>query len=707
MSILESMELIRLPSPPHILGRLLDVCHDPDSSMADLAELIGADAALTSKLLMAINSAAFGIVQPINNLKHALSLLGHNLVKTMAISSSIQHLFSGLSNSRSQFVCDVWLDSLYCAVFSQDIAHAIGYDHPEDAYLAGLLHDFGQIVFDAKFHQQYVEVINAESEEEAIQKEYLEFGINHAELGACIIEQWPTLNPVIADAARYHHETDKVLSSSDVLCQVVAEASQIAWHWSQFGIADKSWHSNLISDEKLAQIYIQVSDKVSQTANSLGIALPESGSLTRSQLSQDIEKENIHLAQKVRDNSLINVIHSEDVPSDFTQSPRSLLLKVAQEMQLLFSITDVAMLFSFNNNKNSKEYLTFYEINNFQPVGKFPVLENESLVVNSFRNNVRNWIKIEITDGDKAPITDRQIIHRLKHNSALCLPLAFEAEVIGCIIIGANTAQKTYLESQIDILSSYLKGVTAGWVKNYHYLEQQANDNTAEKAQEQKQLQKLVHEISNPLSVIGNYIEIIRKKTPEDEAKDNKEINILKEELERIRNIISNFRMNPAVDSELLQLNIELKNCIPLYVKSFSQNKNVVIKWDLDESDIEVKISRDAFRQIILNLIKNAVEAQKGDAEIIISSKSFVNINGINFAQFVVSDRGDGIDISTREMLFSPLESTKEGKNRGVGLAVVAELLHSFNGQIKYMENKQGGASFEVLIPIMNNKNNN
>ena len=708
-SILESMELVRLPSPPHILGRLLDVCHDPESSMADLANLISTDAALTSKLLMAVNSAAFGITQPINNLKHALSLLGHNLVKTMAITSSIQQLFSGLSNSRSQFVCNVWLDSLYCAVFAQDIAHAIGYEHPEDAYLAGLLHDFGQIVFDAKFHQQYLDVINSETEQEAIQKENLEFGINHAELGASIIEQWPSLSPVIADAARYHHEPEEMLQGSDILCKVVAEASQIAWHWSQFGVADKNWHSQLINDEMLEKIYIQVTEKVSQTAISLGISLPDSGSLTREQLSADIEKENIQLAQKVRDNSLINVINSEDTPANFTQSPRSLLLKVAQEMQLIFSVNDVALLFSFNNPKHNKDkkqeekYLTLYEINNFQPVGKFPINNNDSQIVECFNANKSCWIKNDIIDEKRAPISDRQIIHRMKHDSALCLPLSCENKVIGILIIGANSAQKAYLESQSGILTSYLKGIASGWVKKFNQLEKQAIDHSAEKEHEQKQLQKLVHEISNPLSVIGNYIEIMKKKTPTDEANENKEINILKEELGRIRNIISNFRLNPNAETESLFLNKELKNCIPLYVKSFSEEKNVVIKWALDENDVKVKISLDAFRQIILNLIKNAVEAQNGDAEISINSESFVNINGNNFAQFTISDRGDGVDISAREMLFSPMKSEKDGSNRGVGLTVVAEILNSFNGQIKYMENEYGGASFEVLLPIEKN----
>jgi HD-like signal output (HDOD) protein len=239
---IESMELVRLPSPPHLLSKLLDVCHDPDSSVSELAALISTDVALTSHLIMALNSDVFAINEPVNNPEQAINLLGHDLVKTMVLTASIQQLFAGLINTRKQFVCNAWLDSLYCAVFAQDIARVLNYEHLQDAYLAGLLHDFGQIVFDAKFHEQYIDVVDADNEAETISREVSKFGVSHTELGACVIEQWSSLSPAIADAARFHHEDDAQLRGCDILCQIVAEACEIAWYWSRFGKADPKWH---------------------------------------------------------------------------------------------------------------------------------------------------------------------------------------------------------------------------------------------------------------------------------------------------------------------------------------------------------------------------------------------------------------------------------------------------------------------------------
>ena len=235
---MESIELVRLPSPPHILSKLLDICHDPDSSTDELANIISFDAALTSKLIMAVNKAAFSINQRIINLEQAITLIGHDLVKSMIITSSIQQLFAGMINTQKVFLYNAWLDSLYCAVFARDLAIALEYEHPEDAYLAGLLHDVGQIVFDAKYHDQYVKIFNLKSEAETIAQEISKFGVSHTELGAAIIEQWPSLSPAIADAVRYHHEEEELLQGCDILCQIVAEASNIAQHWSRTGKAD-------------------------------------------------------------------------------------------------------------------------------------------------------------------------------------------------------------------------------------------------------------------------------------------------------------------------------------------------------------------------------------------------------------------------------------------------------------------------------------
>jgi HD-like signal output (HDOD) protein/signal transduction histidine kinase len=703
-SLIESLELVRLHSPPHILGKLLDICNNPDGSTEELAEIIRIDAALTSRVIMAINSVSFAIGEPIDSMQQALTMLGHDRVKTMVLTLSIQQLFSGLIPSQKEFVCNAWLDSLYCAVFAQDIADSLEYEFPRDAYLAGLLHDFGQIVFDAKHHEQYIEVVNQDTEAEIIKKEILKFGISHAELGADIIECWQSLSMTIADAVRFHHEDEEQLRGADVLCRIVAEASELAWHWSREGKADAKWQSRLIDQDQVKGMYARVQTQVTQVAATLDIAVTGSGGLTQPQLAGFIEKETIRLARKIRDASLVKVLSCDSDVAVVADTPRHLLSKIAQEMQLLFSISDLALLIPDVKNP---DYLSLYQVNPVQPVSRFSIDNNNSEIIRGFLEKRSVWIDPEKKNGPASPISDRQIIRRLNHEIVLSLPLGHGDQVVGAIVIGVNRAQRNSLDNLSRLISGYLKNVADQWFSRDQALSRQTIEDDLQDELEQRDVDKLVHEISNPLSVIGNYIDIIKGNLKSEGAENNREFEILKEELQRVGDIVLNFKDAKDVVSPTVLLNDELKVCVPLYVKSVSRSKEVEIKWNLDASDAEINISRDGLRQVVLNLIKNAVEAKARDAQITVSSHHFVNIDGKAYAQFTIADRGRGVDAITRNLLFGASTSTKRGANRGLGLSVVAEILGSYHGHIKYLETEGGGASFEVLVPLLLNKADN
>jgi HD-like signal output (HDOD) protein/signal transduction histidine kinase len=670
---------------------LLDICHDPDSSLGELADMISIDPALTSKLIMAANSGAFAINQPLKNLEQAVTLIGHQQVKTMVATSAIQQLFAGLIESQKKYICSAWLDSIYCAVFARDIAIALDYEYPQDAYLAGLLHDVGQVVFDAKYHDQYIKIINSSSDAETIAQEISKFGISHTELGAGIIERWPSLSPSIADAVRFHHEDEELLQGGDVLCRIVAEASQIARHWCETGVPDSKWRSSLIGQKDLKGIYIHAHDKVTLTANKLGISLPRTKSLTQDRLSKDIEKETVKLARKIRDASLIKVISAEETYPVILNSPAKLLSKVSRDMQLYFSISHLALLYQDPENPG---FLSLHEVQPTDPLCKFAIEKSNSQAVQSFVEKRQLWIHAEGPDHQKSPVPDRQIIHRLQHHVALCFPLVFENQAIGSIVVGCHKTQRNNLEKLAEIISSYLEDIAETWIR---HMPGQGRRN-AKSDREQKEIDKLIHEISNPLGVIGNYIDIVNARSGG--TGSDKEIGILKEELQRVRNIVLNFKDGAKVETEAVMLNAELESSVPLYAKSASPEREIQVMWDLDANDAEIDITRDAFRQIVLNLVKNAVEAQTDDAAIMVSSQSFSNIDGRAYAQFTISDRGRGINTKTRGLLFSPLVSVKEGAGRGLGLSVVADILRAFKGQVKYVRNEVGGALFEVSIPL-------
>jgi signal transduction histidine kinase len=422
--------------------------------------------------------------------------------------------------------------------------------------------------------------------------------------------------------------------------------------------------------------------------------------LTRARLASHIEKETIRLARKIRDASLVKVLSCDDTHALEVDTPRGLLSRISREMQLLFSIADIALLLPDTENP---DYLSFYQVNPRQPVSRFALDNNNSQIIQGYLEKRMVWVELEKKHDPVAPISDRQIIRRLHHEIALSLPLGHGEQVAGAIVIGVNRAQKNSLDNLSTLISGYLKNVANQWLSQGQAMSRQSIEDDLQEELEQRDVNKLVHEISNPLSVIGNYIDIIKSNQKADGTDNDREFEILKEELQRIGDIVLNFKDARDSESPTVSLNEELKICVPLYIKSVSRSRDVEVLWQLDSNDAEINISRDGLRQIVLNLVKNAVEAKGKDAEITISSRHFVNIDGKVYAQFTVTDRGRGVDAITRSLLFAGSTSTKRGANRGLGLAVVAEILGNFGGHIKYLETDGGGATFEVLIPLLLN----
>lgn len=704
-SIIESVEIGWLPSPPQVFNQLLDICCDPRSSIDDLANLISIDTVLTSKLIMSVNSADFEFSGSVNKLQQAIALVGQDQVKKMVLTSSIQQLFAGLINSRKKSVCDAWVESLYCAIFAHAIAESIDYQAVQDAYLAGLLHHYGKIVLDTRFHDIHVELLKQNSEDDIARSEITRFGISHSELGANIVENWPSLNPSIADAVRFHHQAGEQLKGCDVLCQIVAEASHIAQHWSRYGIADKSWNSELVGSHQLAEIYSKTREEVRQIADRLGISLP-GGKFSQDIFFKDIEKESIKLGRKVRDATLLHVMQSGESLQRNDRSPRNLLLNVSRTLQLIFSISDVMLLFAEPGNSHS---LTLYELNRVQPTGQFSIDNKDSQLIKSFLENRYLWLESDAAYKEEVTASDRQILGRLNHKVALSIPLASGSQVVGLVIVGVNKIQQSYLSNQLNFVSGYLKNLSRDWINSTELLKHQALQDDVDREWGKREIEKLIHEISNPLSVIGNYIDIIKGNSLQDKnsAVNLKEIDILKEELGRIRSIVLDFKDSEISGSEVIGLNEELETCVPLYIKSFNFDEGIQIIWELDSLECKVKISRNALRQVVLNLVKNAIEAQSDTTVITVSSRHIANINGVVYGQFTISDCGEGVDAVTQQQLFSSLSSKKEGAGRGLGLAAAVEIIERYSGQIKYTANEYGGASFEVSIPVQLNGQTN
>ncbi|MGA1489339.1 MAG: HDOD domain-containing protein [Planctomycetota bacterium] len=194
-----------IPSFPEVILRLAEVADDPDSSSADLAAVMEKDQALAAKILRLVNSAFYSLSRPVASLHHAISLIGFNSVRALAISVSVRSSFptDGDPVGRMAF----WEHSLFVACATRTLGSRLRLPGGDDLFTAGLMHDLGVLV--ARQHlpeeMQEADRLVRECGAGAIQAERQVVGVEHPLLGAWLAEHW-RLPPIIHAAIRDHHD---------------------------------------------------------------------------------------------------------------------------------------------------------------------------------------------------------------------------------------------------------------------------------------------------------------------------------------------------------------------------------------------------------------------------------------------------------------------------------------------------------------------
>ena len=157
----------KLPSLPHVLLVLLDASHTEVIAFDRLSDLIKKDAALAARVVSAANAAYYGGQGKNLTFERTLVLLGLDTIKTIAITASVQQFFSRFDSASSRRLKHFWHDSLSCAIIAKSIAKLTGYAYGDEAYLAGLMHNIGELIFVNNFHEEYTSIIEDVESKEA------------------------------------------------------------------------------------------------------------------------------------------------------------------------------------------------------------------------------------------------------------------------------------------------------------------------------------------------------------------------------------------------------------------------------------------------------------------------------------------------------------------------------------------------------------
>jgi putative nucleotidyltransferase with HDIG domain len=210
ISIIERIQSNKkLLSLPQVLSEVLREVDKEDFSAESLARIILKDPSLTGRVLRLANSPFYHRLAEAKTIHQALAVLGVTTVKCLALSSSI--FDPDKISKKSGIDAKAFFTSvLMVAAATEKIARAIGFKAPEEAFIAGLLHDVGVLFFLHHYPQEYRRVIDKQVKAKTLTAAEVEvFGVDHSEVGARLADVW-RLPGYIAASIENHHEYDGV-----------------------------------------------------------------------------------------------------------------------------------------------------------------------------------------------------------------------------------------------------------------------------------------------------------------------------------------------------------------------------------------------------------------------------------------------------------------------------------------------------------------
>ena len=186
---------------PGSVQRLNEIARDPEAPLETAVSLLESEPSIAARVLSTVNSASYGLRMPCTSIRRAVSLLGVHAVAQLASAAVVTTMLrENLQSARS-----VVEHSVAVASLTRHFATIVG-GSPEDAYVVGLLHDLGRLMFMQAPAQQYEEVLaEASVEERSIADvERKRYGFDHGVLAAHVMTLWKIPHPLPSVVGLHH-----------------------------------------------------------------------------------------------------------------------------------------------------------------------------------------------------------------------------------------------------------------------------------------------------------------------------------------------------------------------------------------------------------------------------------------------------------------------------------------------------------------------
>lgn len=681
----------QLPALPQILLQVVELCEREDAGLAEIAERVCGDAAITARIVSIAHSPYYNRGRSPETLDQCLAVLGTATVRRIAMNQAVIELFGRFQGTRQVDLGQFWRHSLTAAVLARQLAERFAYANTDEAYLAGLLHDVGRLALLSTLPDAYAPLFAAGIDERLLaQQERSRFAMDHAEAGAWLAQHWQ-MHPFFADSLHYHHEPAVRVRSAHPLVQIVALADLMS-DLPPESAAEQSETLALwdIDAESARALIERAAAEVKAIAEQFDIPLPDAQRPAASTQSPD-ERILARLAKLTS----THLLARDAMPAESLQaSMEEVYAALAQSASLLFGTRKAAFFLPEDG-----------VLRGHSPDGRDPRIEEIRIRLpapNSVIGRAYDGAaEILHEGGATGSLADIHVRHLLEGEALLCLPLAYAHIPLGVLVLALDAARAEMLAQRAGLLAAFAS--EAG--RHFHQARQhiaelaEARHDMAERFSEQAR--RVIHEASNPLGVVRNYLALLRQRLAEQPGM-GQDIDLMEDELRRVNRIIQGLRQidtSVGAGRSRVDINALIEEVLRICRAGKPQMQQVETLLCLDERLEPFTTDRDKLKQILVNLIFNAVEAMPQGGRLTLSSAQWKGGKGGDSVEITVADTGLGIPSEVMRQLYSPVQTSKGAGHAGLGLSIVGALVEELGGTIQ-CKSSSAGTSFKLTLPL-------
>jgi signal transduction histidine kinase/HD-like signal output (HDOD) protein len=280
------IEVQSIPVLPELADQVIRMALDDEVSIVKISGLIEKDQALTARILHLANSSSYGLSRSVYTVRDAITVVGFDAVRTLALGVSVLGLFPGKKGHGLDYKA-FWRHSISCGLFAEALMGALKSPSTAKAFCAGMLHDIGKVVLEMTRPQEYAAVLR-EAEESArplvdIEKELLD--TTHCDVAREVLAHWK-LPRLYEESIWCHHAPVKILDDEQYQISWVIHIADILTHMTYMGASGNHFPQRIsnpllkrfgIEPEILDVLVEKVPRQIDAICEEIGIGKPTEG----------------------------------------------------------------------------------------------------------------------------------------------------------------------------------------------------------------------------------------------------------------------------------------------------------------------------------------------------------------------------------------------------------------------------------------------